>query len=90
MLFRSVRRSVEAVRTACALAASMSYRAARHGWQRITGRRCRVMNFGRMVQGAGRRLVRRERGGVGEIRKEDPPPRAVRRMYLEADGASRT
>ena len=82
-----VRRSVEAVRTACELAVSMSYRAARHWWQRLTGGRCSVMNFWRMVQGAGRRLVRQEGEGVGEIRKEDPPPRAVRRMYLEADGA---
>jgi hypothetical protein len=40
-----VRRSVEAVRTACELAASMSYRAARHWWQRMTGARCSLMNF---------------------------------------------
>ena len=44
------------------------------------------MNFWRMVQGAGQRLVRQERNGVGEIRTQDPPPRAVRRVYLEADG----
>ena len=50
-----VRRSVEAVRTACELAASMSYRQARHWWQRLTGGRCSVMNFWRMVQGAERR-----------------------------------
>ncbi len=81
-----VRRSVAAVRTACELATSMSYRAARHGWQRMTGARCSVMNFWRMVQGAGQRLVREERDGVGEIRPQDPPPRAVRRVYLEADG----
>jgi hypothetical protein len=81
-----VRRSVEAVRTACELAASMSYRAARHWWQRMTGSRCSVMNFWRMVQGAGQRLVREERDGVGEIRPQDLPPRAVRRVYLEADG----
>jgi len=81
-----VRRSVEAVRTACELAASMSYRAAWHWWQRITGGRCSLMNFWRMVQGVGQRLVRQERDGVGEIRTEDSPPRAVRRVYLEADG----
>jgi hypothetical protein len=81
-----VRRSVEAVRTACELAASMSYRAARHWWQRMTGSRCSLMNFWRMVQGAGERLVRQERDGVGEIGQRDSPPRAVRRVYLEADG----
>ena len=81
-----VRRSVEAVRTACELAASMSYRAARHWWQRLTGGRCSLMNFWRMVQGAGQRLVDEERDGVGEVRAHDPPPRAVRRVYLEADG----
>src|SRR3989304_2867328 len=81
-----VRRSVEAVRTACELAASMSYRAARHWWQRLTGGRCSLMNFWRMVQGAGQRLVDEERDGGGEGRAHDPPPPAVRRVYLEADG----
>src|SRR5262249_23240181 len=36
---------------------------------------------------AGERLARAERSEVGEIRPGDPPPRAVRRVYLEADGA---
>ena len=77
---------MEAARTACELAATMPYRAARHGWQRLTGGRSSLMNFWRMVQGAGERLVREERDTAGEIRKQDPPPRAVRRVYLEADG----
>jgi hypothetical protein len=45
------------------------------------------MSFWRMVQPAGQRLVQQERDEVGEIRPADPPPRAVRRVYLEADGA---
>jgi len=40
-----VRRSVEGVRTACELAASRSYRAARYGWMRLTSGRCSLMNF---------------------------------------------
>jgi hypothetical protein len=40
-----------------------------------------------MVQRAGAALVRREQEGVGEIRPGDPVPRAVRRLYLEADAA---
>ena len=40
-----------------------------------------------MVQQAGERLARHEREQVGEVRPEDPVPRAVRRLYLEADGA---
>ena len=82
-----VRRGVDEVRTACELAAELPYRAARYWWQRLTGLRTSVMNFWRMVQQAGERLVRRERDEIGEVRPGDPPPRAVRRVYLEADGA---
>jgi len=57
-----VRRSVEAVRMGCELAASMSYPAALHWWKRLTGARSSVMHFWRMVQGAGERLVRQEWG----------------------------
>ena len=81
-----MRQSRQAVRTARELLASMTYRAACHEWRHLTGQRCSVMNFWRMVEGAGQRLVRQEGEGVGENRKEDPPPRAVRRVYLEADG----
>jgi len=83
---RYVRRGVDEVRTACELAASMSYRQARHWWQRLTGLRLSVMSFWRMVQRAGERLARHQQRSVGEVRPEDPPPRAVRRLYLEADG----
>jgi hypothetical protein len=86
-LRRYVRRGLHEVRLACELAVSMSYRLAHHWWQRLTGRQCSRMNFWRMVQEGGRRLVRREVDDVGEVRTEDPPPRAVRRLYLEADGA---
>ena len=44
------------------------------------------MNFWRMVQQAGQRLVDQEQDEVGEIRLGEPSPRAVRRVYLEADG----
>jgi hypothetical protein len=81
-----VRRGVDEVRMACELAAELPYRLARHWWQRLTGQHCSVMTFWRMVQQAGERLVFREGDEVGEIRPEDPPPRAVRRVYLEADG----
>jgi hypothetical protein len=82
-----VRRGVEEVQTACELAVTLPYRAARHWWQRLTGLKASVMSFWRMVQRAGQRLVEQERDEVGEIRPSDPPPRAVRRVYLEADGA---
>ena len=82
-----VRRGVEEVQTACELAVTLPYRAACHWWQRLTGLRSSVMSFWRMVQQAGQRLVHQERDEVGEIRPGDPPPRAVRRVYLEADGA---
>lgn len=82
-----VRRGVEEVQTACELAVTLPYRAARHWWQRLTGLKSSVMSFWRMVQQAGQRLVQQERDEVGEIRTGDPPPRAVRRVYLEADGA---
>jgi hypothetical protein len=85
-LRRYVRRGIHEIKLACELTVSMSYRQAHHWWQRITERRCSLMNFWRMVQEGGRRLVRRERDEVGEVRKGDPPPRAVRRLYLEADG----
>jgi hypothetical protein len=81
-----VRRGVQAVRTACELAAELSYRRACHWWQRLTGLRCSVMTFWRMVQEAGAKLAWRERSSVGEIEPGTPPPRAVRRLYLEADG----
>jgi hypothetical protein len=81
------RRGVAEVQTACELAVTLPYRAARHWWQRLTGMRISVMSFWRMVQRAGQRLVAQERDEVGEIRPGDPPPRAVRRVYLEADGA---
>lgn len=48
-----VRRGLHEIRTACELAVSMSYRLARYWWQRLTGRRCSLMNFWRMVQQAG-------------------------------------
>ena len=86
-LRRYVRRGIHEIKLACELAVSMSYRQAHHWWQRITGRRCSLMNLWRMVQEGGKRLVRRERHEVGEVRPGDPPPRAVRRLYLEADGA---
>jgi hypothetical protein len=82
-----VRRGVAEVQTACELAVTLPYRAARHWWQRLTGLKTSLMSFWRMVQRAGQRLVEQERDEVGEIRPEDPPPRAVRRVYLEADGA---
>ena len=82
-----VRRGVEELQTACELAVTLPYRAACHWWQRLTGLRSSVMSFWRMVQQAGQRLVDQERDEVGEIRPRDPPPRAVRRVYLEADGA---
>ena len=82
-----VRRGVAEVQTACELAVTLPYRAACHWWQRLTGLRSSVMNFWRMVQQAGQQLVHQEQDEVGEIRPEDPPPRAVRRVYLEADGA---
>ena len=40
-----VRRSAAAVRTACQLPVSMSYRAARHWWMRLIGGTYLVMNF---------------------------------------------
>ena len=55
-----VRRSVEAVRRACELTVSMSFRAVCHGWRRLTEQRCSVMDFWRMMQGAGQRLVGQE------------------------------
>ena len=82
-----VRRGVSEVRTACELAAELSYRRARYWWERLTGLRTSVMNFWRMVQKAGAKLAWRERSSVGEIEPGAPPPRAVRRLYLEADGA---
>jgi hypothetical protein len=82
-----VRRGVAEVQSACELAVTLPYRAARHWWQRLTGLKVSVMSFWRMVQRAGQRLVEQEREEVGEIRPGDPPPRAVRRVYLEADGA---
>jgi hypothetical protein len=42
------------------LAVTLPYRAACHWWQRLTGLRSSVMNFWRMVQQAGQRLVDRE------------------------------
>jgi hypothetical protein len=45
------------------------------------------MNFWRMVQKAGAKLAWHERSSIGEIEPGAPPPRAVRRLYLEADGA---
>jgi hypothetical protein len=83
---RSVRLGTEAVRTACELAICLSYRQAHFWWQRLTGLRCSLMHFWRLVQRGGRRLVQREDDEVGEVRAEDPAPRAVRRAYLEADG----
>jgi len=82
-----VRRGVSEVRTACELAAELSYRRARYWWERLTGLRTSVMNFWRMVQQAGAKLAWRERSSVGEIEPGARPPRAVRRLYLEADGA---
>ncbi len=40
-----------------------------------------------MVQQAGQRLVDREQDQVGEIQPGEPSPQAMRRVYLEADGA---
>jgi hypothetical protein len=82
-----VRRGVAEVQTACELAVTLPYRAARHWWQRLTGLKASVMSFWRLVQRAGQRLVEQERDEVGEIRPGAAPPRAVRRVYLEADGA---
>jgi len=82
-----VRRGVEEVQTACELAVTLPYRAACHWWRRLTGLKSSVMNFWRMVQQAGQRLVDQEQDQVGEIREGDPSPPAVRRVYLEADGA---
>jgi hypothetical protein len=45
------------------------------------------MSFWRRVPAAGQRRAQPERDEVGEIRAEAPAPRAVRRVYLEADGA---
>lgn len=82
-----VRRGVSEVRTACELAAELSYHRARYWWERLTGMRTSVMNFWRTVQKAGAKLAWHERSSVGEIEPGAPPPRAVRRLYLEADGA---
>lgn len=82
-----VRRGVSEVRTACELAVELSYRRARYWWERLTGMGTSVMNFWRMVQKAGAKLAWHERSSVGEIEPGAPPPRAVRRLYLEADGA---
>ncbi len=86
-LRRYVRRGIHEIKLGCELAVSTSYRQAHHWWQRMIGRQCSVMTFWRMVQEGGKRLVRRERDEVGEVRRGDPPPRGVRRLYLEADGA---
>jgi hypothetical protein len=86
-LRRYVRRGLDEVQTACELAVTLPYRAARHWWQRLTGLSCSVMAFWRLVQRAGQRLVQQERDEVGEIPPDAAPPRAVRRVYLEADGA---
>jgi len=72
--------------TACELAVTLPYRGACHWWKRLTGQKSSVMNFWRMVQSGGQALVRQERDEVGEIAADDPPPKAVRRVYLEADG----
>lgn len=81
-----VRRDPRSLQTACELAVTLPYRGACHWWKRLTGQRSSVMNFWRMVQSGGQALVRREQDEVGEIAADQPPPKAVRRVYLEADG----
>lgn len=82
-----VRAGAETIRTACELAAVLPYRQARHWWSRLTGLKMSLMAFWRMVQRAGAALAAHQEGSVGEIRPGDPAPVAVRRVYLEADGA---
>ena len=75
-----VRRGVDEVQTACELAVTLPYRAARHWWQRLTGLKSSVMSFWRLVQQAGQRRVQHEQDEVGEIRPGGSAAASPRRV----------